>query len=284
MRAGDLQRLLRSWQPALRREFLAAIAGADTRLLDVQLLAAIQAKDVQALIGILDAAAPDLGAAATPIAESFLAGAVEGAVDLQSAHVQLLAALQQTNPLATQAAAFAGQRIVAVDLDTKDAVADLIVTAFDEGVTVQDTARMIRSVVGLGPRDVRALANFTAQLADDGVDAATIATRSARYGQTLLNRRATTIARTEIMQASHAGQQALWDHAVSTGLLSDDSEKVWITASDPCPDCEDLDGQVVGVLDAFDGPDGPLDTPPAHPNCECTVGIQNERTGEATEE
>lgn len=83
--------------------------------------------------------------------------------------------------------------------------------------------------------------------------------------------RAQLIARTEIMAAANEGQRQAWDQAVDSGLLPPDARRVWITAGDPCPECEtledeeaDLDGQYPG-----DGGDGP----PLHPNCRCTEGI-----------
>jgi len=279
MTPNDLQVLIRTWNPVLRRQFLAAVANAGEKLSDTALVRAIRQKNVASIIKLIGDATPDLRAMEATIAQSFIAGAVEGAVALNKTHVALYGSLQQSNPLARVAAEFAGRRIVAVSLDTKAEVAQLIGNAFDQGVTVRDTATLIRNVVGLSPRDVGALNNFTDGLVEQGLGPTDIAARAARYGQTLLNRRATTIARTEIIDASAAGQQALWDHAVTTGVLSPNSQKVWIANDDACPDCDALDETVVGIGESFEGPDGPLDGPTVHPNCECTVGLASEEAG-----
>jgi len=276
MTPNDLQVLLRTWNPVLRRQFLAAVAHAGDRLSDTALVRAIRTRDAAAIAKLLGDATPDLGAMEATIASTFIAGAVEGGVELAKTHTALLAALNTTNPLATTAAEFAGRRIVAVSLDTQAEVATLISNAFENGVTVRDTARLIRNVVGLGPRDVSALNTFAEGLVADGVGPTDVASQAARYGAQLLNRRATTIARTEVIDASSAGQQALWDHAVATGILSPTSQKVWIANDDACPECDALDEEVVGIDEQFDGPDGPIDGPTVHPNCECTVGLASE--------
>lgn len=83
--------------------------------------------------------------------------------------------------------------------------------------------------------------------------------------------RAELIARTESMSAANEGQRQGWDQAVEDGLLRADSKRVWIAAEDPCPECEDLDGEETGLDEDYpnDGGDGPL----LHPNCRCTEGI-----------
>jgi hypothetical protein len=83
--------------------------------------------------------------------------------------------------------------------------------------------------------------------------------------------RAEVIARTESMTAANEGQRQSWDQAVDAGLLPQDATRVWIAAADPCPECEDLDGEEVALDEEYpnDGGDGP----PLHPNCRCTEGI-----------
>lgn len=72
--------------------------------------------------------------------------------------------------------------------------------------------------------------------------------------------RAEMIARTETAFADVAGNLAGYK---ASGVVS---SKRWLAAPDCCDDCQDLDGEVVGLEDEFsDGSDGP----PAHPNCRC---------------
>jgi SPP1 gp7 family putative phage head morphogenesis protein len=85
--------------------------------------------------------------------------------------------------------------------------------------------------------------------------------------------RAEMIARTETMTAANEGQRQGWDQAVESGLLTGDEKKEWIATGDSnvCPQCDELDGTVVGLDEEYpnDGGDGP----PAHPDCRCTEGI-----------
>jgi len=92
--------------------------------------------------------------------------------------------------------------------------------------------------------------------------------------------RAETIARTEVMTAANEGQRESWDQAVASGLLSPDARKEWIATEggNTCPECEELDGTVVGLDEQYPGDGG--DGPPLHPNCRCTEGIIGEDAGE----
>lgn len=85
--------------------------------------------------------------------------------------------------------------------------------------------------------------------------------------------RADMIARTETMTAANEGNREAWDQALEAGLLPEDAKKVWIATSDACPECDELDGEEVGLNEDYssDGGDGP----PLHPNCRCTEGIVN---------
>lgn len=83
--------------------------------------------------------------------------------------------------------------------------------------------------------------------------------------------RAEVIARTESMMAANQGQREAWAQAADEGLLPVDAQREWIATSEACPECDALDGEVVGLDEQYpnDGGDGP----PAHPNCRCTEGI-----------
>lgn len=75
--------------------------------------------------------------------------------------------------------------------------------------------------------------------------------------------RAEMIARTETAFADVAGNMAAYRES---GVVE---SKKWITGADCCPECQLLDGMVVGIDEDFpnDGGDGP----PLHPACRCDV-------------
>ena len=72
--------------------------------------------------------------------------------------------------------------------------------------------------------------------------------------------RALTIAITE-------GQRAKIEAQVDAYAANGVEQIEW-TTNDPCPDCEQNDGEIVNMGDEF--PSGDIQ-PPAHPNCQCTV-------------
>jgi SPP1 gp7 family putative phage head morphogenesis protein len=73
--------------------------------------------------------------------------------------------------------------------------------------------------------------------------------------------RAETVARTETAYADVAGNMEAYRQA-------DVPSKRWIVGDGCCDDCQALDGEVVGIDEAFSSGD---DAPPAHPNCRCDV-------------
>jgi SPP1 gp7 family putative phage head morphogenesis protein len=72
--------------------------------------------------------------------------------------------------------------------------------------------------------------------------------------------RSETIARTEIRFGDTQGRLIGWKQS---GVVS---AKQWLAHADCCDICQDLDGEIVGLDEAFDEGD-----PPAHPNCRCTI-------------
>ncbi len=83
--------------------------------------------------------------------------------------------------------------------------------------------------------------------------------------------RAGVIAATETMTAANEGQREMWDQAVESGQFPDGTEKAWIATSGCCDECDELDGEHVGLDEQYSGDGG--DGPPLHPNCRCTEGI-----------
>jgi uncharacterized protein with gpF-like domain len=73
------------------------------------------------------------------------------------------------------------------------------------------------------------------------------------------------IARTELAYAHVGGNMAGWR---ATDVVE---KKRWITGAGCCDDCGDLDGVEIDLDEDFDYADGPVDAPPAHPNCRCDV-------------
>jgi len=84
---------------------------------------------------------------------------------------------------------------------------------------------------------------------------------------TYTNTQAERVTRTEVLKASNAGIE---DAFIQSGVVE---AKEWLTAGDPCPECEEYSGKVVGLGKEFYSGDNEFDDgdPPLHPNCRCTI-------------
>ncbi len=185
------------------------------------------------------------------------------------------------NPAAERwAETYAAQLVTSIDDVTRDAVRQVITESVGRSPYV--TGRLLRDIVGLTPRDAKAVARFVDSF--DDVDAGLKA--GAKKAQKLLRLRGEAIGRTETLRSANRGQQAVWDTAADAGLITEGTRKVWLASIDErtCPICLNMDGQTVGYQDDFivglkfdDGGKPivtePERTPPAHVMCRCTLGL-----------
>jgi SPP1 gp7 family putative phage head morphogenesis protein len=97
-----------------------------------------------------------------------------------------------------------------------------------------------------------------------------------RYHDRIHKYRTETIARTEILRASNEGRREAWEQGVQDGFIGADWVKIWSTEFDDrtCEECAPLDGETAPVLGDF-----PWGDPPLHPNCRCTL-LLDEPQGE----
>jgi hypothetical protein len=204
-----------------------------------------------------------------------------------------------------------------VSRDTRLAIRDVILTAFNEGGHPYEQAREIRNLIGLTSRQAQAVRNFRRMLRSgdptlmrealeralrdkrfDSTVLRAIESQSRipkeraermvqRFAERMLNYRARNIARTESIRASVAGQQELWRQAVGQGLLKPErTRKKWIVTPDDrlCPICRPIPGRNKGGVrldESFATDIGPVDAPPAHPSCRCALGLVFLKRGEA---
>lgn len=182
-----------------------------------------------------------------------------------------------TNPRAVEAINTQAATLIRdITMTSRDAIRAVLREGFQRGVPVPEMARRIRSSIGLSERYARAVDRYRQGQLDAGVAPGKVAERSDRYANRLLRLRATTIARTETIAASAAGQHAAWQEAKAQGLLSGGKRR-WIVTPDEslCPNiCEPMDGQERGLEEAFTtGQGDSVMHPPAHPACRCAVGL-----------
>lgn len=167
----------------------------------------------------------------------------------------------------------------------KQVVQTILSDNFERGVRAENAYKQIRDNIGLTNRDFKATQNRRALLERQGFDKKTTQKYVDKYRGALLKKRAERIARTETIAAQARGRNDAWKIAQESGALPA-VERVWISAppsSDPyrpCDQCIDLDGKTAQVGKAYDSIEGPIEEPPAHPDCRCTESIQ--RAGKAT--
>lgn len=205
----------------------------------------------------------------------------------------LTTGFDRTDPRALDwAQTHAASLVTAITEQQRQSIRAVIATSFSEQVTGPDTARRLRSVVGLHPRYATAVdnahllaykRNIKAGFPDDQARDMAYA-HATRYRDRLIRSRASTIARTEIMTAQNRARQLAWTQQVEDGALSPLSRKQWVAhdsvpvptkrkgkgLSNPCRVCADLHGQTR----RWDEPwPGGYQHPPAHPNCRCVQVI-----------
>jgi hypothetical protein len=95
------------------------------------------------------------------------------------------------------------------------------------------------------------------------------------YAEKLRKARARTIARTEIIRSAEEGRQQAWEQASKKGLIDKNkATKTWSASPmDVCPICSKLQGKTVPLMGKFSTGIGEVKTPPAHPNCRCTMRL-----------
>jgi SPP1 gp7 family putative phage head morphogenesis protein len=164
----------------------------------------------------------------------------------------------------------AAAMVTEVTAETQRAIRNAIALAIKNGTPPLQAAKEIRELIGLTSAQAQAVLKFRETMKKQGLTQAKIDAAAEKYSNRLLKERAERIARTEIMDALNAGQQAAWEQAQAEGLLSANATKEWIVTPDDllCPECEPMEGQRVPLDEEF--PDG---DPPLHPSCRCTMGI-----------
>ena len=166
--------------------------------------------------------------------------------------------------------------ITNVSKETATAVADVVRNSVVDGTGPRATARTVKTLVGLLPKQAAQVQKYREQLTNEGRPQVQIDRMVERLAKRKLNERADMIARTETLRASNAGNQLSWKQLQADGLLPPDQRHQWVVTPDDrlCPDCAAIPGmnkQGRAVGEPFESPLGPVTFPPLHPHCRCTT-------------
>lgn len=217
--------------------------------------------------------------------------------------VSLEGAFDYVNEYAVESAQQrAAARVVEITNEQRETLRQLIVESVSQGVTVDDTAFLIRETVGLTRRYQQAVnrsyLETKERLVAEGFPARTAQSQARRlaeqYAARLRQSRATAIARTEILSAHNEGRMLGWQQATAEGFAPTNAVKRWLVRvpprsggvpftvrsgtgrtrrrvvayDSPCELCLPFNGEAVPVDQPFSN--GVM-MPPLHPNCVCTA-------------
>ena len=190
--------------------------------------------------------------------------------------------------------------------ETRRAIADVVMNAFQYGGHPYEQARTIKSMIGLTQSQSQAVANFRRMLENEPLAALTRDLRDHRFDATLkqvgqmkgqlskeqidkmadayyrkyLRYRSEAIARTETLRAARMGQETTWRQAIAQGLLPQDMKRKWVVAYDErlCKLCRSIpklnpDGRGMDeqFLYSAGAAMGTTDGPPLHVHCRCSL-------------
>lgn len=175
----------------------------------------------------------------------------------------------------------AGNLITTSEDGMLEAVRAMTTGALATGMSVPQAAATIRDSIGLNAPQARALANYKANLFDQGIPTDRASDLATAYSERLLDQRATMIAGHEVRNAQNVGQLDIWQEGVKADLLPAKSEKQWSTDANPCEEwCEQMDGVTVGLDEPWEvkstrnGRVQLVQVPSeTHPNCYCIMLI-----------
>jgi hypothetical protein len=146
-----------------------------------------------------------------------------------------------------------------------------------DGLASRTIARNVRQVLGLTPRQQRALETLRQRLAAQGIPANEIQ-RHVRDATTRgLAQRAKMLAEYQALTLAHQGAHEATVQAVARGVMAPEQvRRRWVITAGACVTiCVPIRGMNppggVGLYEAFETPAGPLMYPPAHPACRCGI-------------
>lgn len=189
------------------------------------------------------------------------------------------AAFNLTNPRAIVAAITqTADLVTGIDTETRQAIREIIRRGAAGELDIDAQVKLLRQIIGLNVPGANAAMNYRLAREAEGLAAERVDELSQRYVERAIRQRAEMIARTETIRAANIGQQELWQQALEGGYIDRTALQVWVASPDACDDCVDLDEQVAELGQPFDGPEGPILGPPAHPNCRCALSLDTTAT------
>jgi hypothetical protein len=256
--------------PAIRAAWLKAVNEIRRRLSRARVDRLLRARSAAAFASAVQAIAPD--ATMAPLLNILRAGATTSATREVA---RMTTSFRHVSATAVRTAELAaGARVVSITNRVRQLIRAEVVRSVKGEQTPQQAAKAIARVVGLTPRQARALSRQRDAMIAAGATERAADAWAAKEAARRIRERAKVIARTEAIAASNAGQIAAWKALQGQGLIPPDAQKRWVVTRDDrlCPVCAPMAGQTVPVGAEFESlPLGRILAPPLHPRCRCTV-------------
>ncbi|MBC7340835.1 MAG: hypothetical protein H5U02_00010 [Clostridia bacterium] len=272
-----LHRIADSRLDQVKKAFLLAVAATQEKVVVARMAEALQNGDLASVESMIDWGA--FGAGLMTVREVFreiVDEAGKATARELSKKLEMELRFDLLNPRAVEFInRHTGELITQVAEESRQAIRAIIRQAFEEGGHPYQQARKIIQHIGLTEKQSRAVENFRRRQLEAGVSRTEADRRAEAYAKRMLRDRAETIARTETLTASNAGQHLAWLDAKDKGLLPANFMKEYITTPDDrlCPKCLSIDGQRKPIDAPFDTPYGPKMYPPIHVRCRCAYGL-----------
>lgn len=263
-----LRRIADQFEPKVMREFLNAVASVQDGTAIGAVRDALSRGDVEGAIERIPwekLGQPYIERQLTPQLRQALRQA--GEVTMRAIPREG-AAFAVDNP---RVAAFLDRRgadlVVEIGDEQRTALRSVLRQSLDSGLPAQETAQLVKPLVGLTEREMQAVANYRARLVADEASPATIAREVDQYSARLHQARALRIARTETSIAVNQGAREAWQQRIDDGTFeASELQREWVAVIDDATDedCAALDGVTVGWDESFPGGAEPGEL---HPNC-----------------
>jgi len=170
----------------------------------------------------------------------------------------------------------AAANLEAISTTGQKTVRQAIVRGLEQGTNPSVVAEGIESSIGLTARQEAAAERLFETQRTAGINVKQARKNITGYKRQLKKQRAVMIARTETIKAESQGMKDAWQLADEQGMIPQGTVRIWIALQDDaiCPICEDLDEQSAPIRGTFDSIEGPIEAPPAHPSCRCTLTLE----------
>lgn len=195
--------------------------------------------------------------------------------------------------------------ITSLTAEARITIEQTILAALRAGLGPEEIAAQIKAVIGLTTQQANAVLNFRQLLLDadpaalsrslmtatdraalaqainnsDRLTMGDIDRMVERYEDSYLTSRAMTIATTEATRAASLGLQDSYEQAIARGAMPVEAVRQYWQISldektcDGCISVVDMNPDGVQLGQQFDSEDGPIDGPPYHPNCRCSIEL-----------